>query len=261
MFPSPDPQFIKSDSIILRRSEYSETSLVLLLLTRDHGTMSALAKGARRPKSIFEGEIDLLVRGQAVIIVSQRSSLHILAEFSCRERYLGLRKATHRVAAAQYVAGIAADASPEGEGEPQIYDLLANTLSGLEGGDVSAVVAFFQVHVLKLSGYMPDLRTCAECGAHIENAAVTYSYTCRGVICRKCRAEGDRTVKLSRAAVSLIGSLARGRAVMASRLRIAPALARETVSFLGHIIAAAFDREPRMLRALLGTARVRRRPV
>ena len=50
----------KSTAIILRLVEFSETSLVVTLLTRDFGKLTAMAKGARRKKSPFEGALDLL---------------------------------------------------------------------------------------------------------------------------------------------------------------------------------------------------------
>jgi len=251
MLPAPDQRFIKSDGIILRRSDYSETSLVLSILTREHGTVSVLAKGAHRPKHIFEGEIDLLARGQAVILISPRSTLHILTEFSCRERYLGLRQSPERMTAAQYAAQIAGDASPEGEGQPEIYDLLAHTLNHLERAEIAPALAYFQVHLLRLSGYMPNLHECAACGAQIDDVTATYSYTQMGLTCPKCKREDDRTAEVLRGTISLIGSLARKTPRAPARMRIPAALARETITFLAHVIAADFEREHRTLQPLL----------
>jgi DNA repair protein RecO (recombination protein O) len=251
MFLTPDPRYVKSDAIILRRTDYSETSYVVALLTREQGVMHGLAKGARRPKSIFEGEIDLLTRGQATILVRPRTGLHLLTEFSCRERYLALRKSADSTTAALYAAEVAADASPEGEGQPEIYDLLSQTLTRLAEGDTVAALAFFQVHLLKLSGYMPNLGECAVCGAKIEGAQVVFSFIHSGPTCAQCSSEEDRCTTISRAAVSVIEGLARMPASGAARVRIPAALARETVTFLADAIAAAFEREPRMLRPLM----------
>jgi len=251
MFSTPDQRFIKSDSIILRRSDYSETSLVMLLLTREYGTMSVLAKGARRPKHIFEGEIDLFARGQAVILLRPRGTLHILTEFSCRERYLGLRHSPARAAAAHYSAQAAADASPDQDPQPEIYDLLSHTLSRLEEGEIAPVLAYFQVHLLRLSGYMPDLGECTVCRSELEGESLTYSFSKAGPTCPKCRGEDDRAVSVSRGVISLITSLARKTAPARGRIYIPSPLALETVSFLGRLIAAAFERDPRILGPLL----------
>ena len=255
MFPTPDLHYIKSDALILRRSDYSETSIVMLLLTREQGCVSVLAKGARRPRHIFEGEIDLLARGQAVILLRPRASMQILTEFSCRERYLGLRKSRGRTIAAHYAAEVAVDASPEGHGEPEIYDLLDQALGGLEHGDVAAVLSYFQVHLLRLSGYAPNLRECSMCGTPIDAATMAYSFIHRGLTCEQCRFEEDRSTTVSRAAITLIGSLGRGIVSDPARVHIPQALACETVTFLAYVIAASFEHEPRMLQPLLKMVR------
>src|SRR4026207_2013794 len=55
----------KSLAIVLRVVEFSETSCVVTLYTRDFGKIGALAKGARRPKSPFESALDLLAARRA----------------------------------------------------------------------------------------------------------------------------------------------------------------------------------------------------
>jgi len=49
----------KTDAIVIRVVEFSESSCVVTLFTRDFGKIAAMAKGARRPKSAFESAIDL----------------------------------------------------------------------------------------------------------------------------------------------------------------------------------------------------------
>jgi len=250
LYLAPEPRFIKSDAIILRRFDYAETSAIVGLLTREHGRMDALAKGARRAKSIFEGEIDLFARGEAVILVRQSASLHLLTEFACRERYLGLRESPERSAAAHYVASVVGDAYPEGHHEPDIFELTAQTLGALERGEPPAVIAFFQVHLLRLSGLMPNLRECTVCGGAAGKGAA-YDFARVGAVCVDCRRPGDAAVELPGAVVSLIESLARG--VAPDRVHIPPALAREAISFLGRVLAWAFEREPKVLKHLLRT--------
>ena len=50
----------KSDAIVIRQADFSESSRVLTLFTRDFGKISCLAKGVKRLKTAFEGSLDLL---------------------------------------------------------------------------------------------------------------------------------------------------------------------------------------------------------
>jgi len=246
-----DTSFIKSDAVILRTYEYSETSYIVSLLTRARGTLHALAKGARRAKGTFAGEIDLYAEGQAVLIVRPEVSLHLLTEFCCKERHLPLRQSVDRACAAGYAGEVIGAASPEGESQPELYDLLTQTLQGLEAGDVPAVTAFCQVHLLRLGGYMPDLATCTACGKRVTGPHVAYSFMKSGVLCAGCLQPNEPAARVSRSAISLASSLSRGGAAALSRTRVPRALARETISFLGHVISAAFEQEARMLQPTL----------
>jgi len=245
-----DHRFIKSEAIILRLHDYSETSYVVSLLTRENGQMNALAKGGRRPKTIFEGELDLLADGEAVVLVRSQG-LHLLTEFACRDMHAGLRNSTGRVSAAWYVAGVAGDVSPEGHPQPEIFDLLRHTLHSLESGDLAAAVVSFQVHLLKHSGTMPDLSSCAACGKPVPGDTVHYCFAKSGPLCDTCRETAGRTYEVSRAAITLIAAIGRSSPTTRRRTHIAPVLARETITFLGYIIASAFDQDSSALKALL----------
>ena len=54
---------IKDKAICLRAVNYSETSQVVTLFTRDHGKIAAMAKGSRRAKSSFDGAIEVFSFG------------------------------------------------------------------------------------------------------------------------------------------------------------------------------------------------------
>jgi DNA repair protein RecO len=245
--------------------DYSETSLVLSILTRDNGRMQALAKGARRAKSVFEGEIDLLAEGQAVFVLRPAGGLHLLTEFDCASRHVGLRAAPGRVTAAHYVAEAAGEASPEGQAHEDIFDLLSSALAALETEEIAATVAHFQVHLLRFSGNMPDLNACIACGAKISGRSANYNFLQRGMLCDECRMQvepGSRqyVTTIQRPVLTLVSSLARSRLAARRRASIPPALAGDTISFLGHLIAAAFERESKMLQPLLRSIRSANKP-
>ena len=75
----------KTTAIVLRTVEFSETSLIVTLLTRDFGLVSALAKGARRPKGPFEGALDLLAVCRVVLIRKNTDALDLLTESQASE--------------------------------------------------------------------------------------------------------------------------------------------------------------------------------
>ncbi|MFM7928683.1 MAG: DNA repair protein RecO, partial [Pirellula sp.] len=77
----------KTDAIVLKTVEWSETSLVVTLFTRDFGKISAIAKGARRLKSPFESALDLLSLSSVVFLKKSGESLDLLTEAKLLRRF------------------------------------------------------------------------------------------------------------------------------------------------------------------------------
>jgi recombinational DNA repair protein (RecF pathway) len=70
----------KTRAIVLRVIEFSESSCVVTLFTLDFGKVGALAKGARRPKSAFEGALELLALVRIVFLRKSSDALDLLTE-------------------------------------------------------------------------------------------------------------------------------------------------------------------------------------
>ena len=70
----------KATAIVIRTIEFSETSLVVTLFTREFGKIGALAKGARRLKSPFEAALDLLALCRVVFLHKSSEALDLLTE-------------------------------------------------------------------------------------------------------------------------------------------------------------------------------------
>ena len=77
----------KTLAIVVRVVEFSETSCVVTLFTRDFGKIGALAKGARRPKSPFESALDLLAVCRIVFLHKSSESLDLLTEAKLERRF------------------------------------------------------------------------------------------------------------------------------------------------------------------------------
>ena len=91
-----------TDSVLLHSFDYRETSRIVRLATRELGVISAIARGARRPKSKFGSALDLFTSGVAHLSVNPLRDLHALTGFDAtvQRASLGTSLARFRAASA-----------------------------------------------------------------------------------------------------------------------------------------------------------------
>ena len=93
---------MKALGTLIRRSPLTETSLIVHWCTHENGIVKTVAKGARRPKSLFSGKLDLFYRCEVEIHPAKKGDLHILKDLTLQSPRLGLRRNYQQTLAASY---------------------------------------------------------------------------------------------------------------------------------------------------------------
>jgi DNA repair protein RecO (recombination protein O) len=182
-------------AIILGSLRYGETSRIARLATRDYGVVSAIAKGALRPKSRFGAALQLLSEGQAHLLPSRSSDLHSLVAFDLTATHAGLAGNLERFGAASALAEVATRFVPP-MANPFLYDQLRNSVALLEVAPENAieVVALRALWRLIVElGLGPTVTHCARDGAALPDDGVAFSLRDGGFLCDACARLGATT--------------------------------------------------------------------
>ncbi len=147
-------------AILIGRSRWSETSLIVHWCAPELGLFRTMAKGALRPNSAFHGVLDLFVTADLRLARAKSGDLHTLAEAHLLQPRLGLRASYGRVLAATYLVKLLALAVEPHTPLPGLFDLLAKALDYL--GDHDPSLAFLHRFELRLA---EDLGLVGEAGA------------------------------------------------------------------------------------------------
>jgi len=179
---------IHDEAVVLGRVDYSETSQVLVLFTREHGKVRTIAKGIKRgTKARFAVGVDLLDVGHVVLSSRQERSetLAILTEWKQSRSLWGLREKLFRIQAAQYVAEVTAQLTEDWDPHAELFDALAMTLAALTAASepLDAATAY-QLALLESIGSLPRFDACVLCGR--EEDLTHFSSFEGGLICRHC---------------------------------------------------------------------------
>ena len=118
-------------ALVLRTTDWSETSRIATLWTRELGKVRVLAKGGRRLKSIFDSALDLLTVCGIVLLRKSSGSLDLLTEAQVVRRFARLRDDLSALYAAYYVAELLADWTEELDPHPDLFDEAVATLDEL----------------------------------------------------------------------------------------------------------------------------------
>jgi DNA repair protein RecO (recombination protein O) len=150
----------RASGIILRTRPLTETSLIVHWLTPDHGRISCVAKGARRPKSPFVGKLDLFYEADFSFQRSRRSELHTLREVILQRTHAKLREDITRVQQASYFAVLIERTTEMETPLPEIHWLLHQALEAVTEHESGAATVFgFEIKLLATMGVLPPIES------------------------------------------------------------------------------------------------------
>ena len=207
-------------AICIRISDYSETSQVLAMLSREGGVIRLIAKGSKRAKSKSGGRVDLLAEGRCVYSVGRREGLGTLMEFAESVSHAGLRDDLVRLNAALFMLELCGVLLAEHDPHPEVFDLLHNALERLGQADASAapVAAWFVFRTLRHVGLLGNMTACAGCGGQLGTKNVYFSGATGGLLCRNCEPVEAEKYAVGPAALGGLATLAEAEAGRRSKL-------------------------------------------
>jgi DNA repair protein RecO (recombination protein O) len=192
----------KALALVLRTTDWSETSRICTLWTREFGKVRALAKGGRRLKSAFESALDLLTVCSIVLLRKSTGGLDLLTEAQVLQRFGRLTTDLPALYAAYYLAELLADWTEENDPHPVLFEEALATLGMLGQPDVltGPRLARFEMVLLRELGYRPALEACAACGAALAPERLGFSAAEGGAVCAACQSLARDRRPLSAAA-------------------------------------------------------------
>jgi DNA repair protein RecO (recombination protein O) len=181
---------VTTEAIVLHTYPYGETSKIVRLATPQHGVISAVAKGAHRPKSRFGARLQQLSGGAARVYMKASRELHTLAEFDVTAQRGDLALDLPRYAAAAALAEVVLRCSPQ-EPRPEVYAVLADSLNSLSDLDHALIPGAALTALWSLVaalGFAPALDACAVDGNGLPDGPAAFSVLDGGLVCARCTA-------------------------------------------------------------------------
>ncbi len=206
------PRTYRTVGLTLRKSAVGETDLVSVLYTAEHGKLEVLARGARRLTSKLMGHFEPLTLLR--LAVARGRALDIVAEAEVITAFPMVKTDYATTARGLYVAELVDAFSALAAANPELFDLALQTLDAI-GDDLASELPlrYFDLQLLRLSGFLPELYHCVECGAELEPERHRFAAGSGGTLCPDCTPPDVIVRPLSLAALKVLRLLHRTESV------------------------------------------------
>jgi len=186
----------RTEAIVLRRTDFGEADRLLTAYTPRRGKLKLIAKGARKPSSRKSGHVELFALGQFMVAVGRE--LDIVTQAETLNPFLPLREDLLRTTYAYYVAELADAFTAERDENQLLFDLLGEAFGSLcTAQDLALAARYYELHLLGLVGYQPQLFVCGGCKELLRPELNYFSAADGGVFCRNCGHDRVGAVQIS----------------------------------------------------------------
>jgi DNA repair protein RecO (recombination protein O) len=202
----------KALGLVVRTTDWSETSRIATIWTREFGKVRVLAKGGRRLKSNFESALDLLTLCSIVLLRKSSGTLDLLTEAQVVRRFPELRRQLPALYAATYVAELLGEGTEDYDPHPALFDEAVRTLEtlGAAGNQTGACLARFELTFWRELGYEIVLEKCVACEGAVTGIDLAFGPGQGGVLCGNCRSGHRQARNLSPRAWQALRELSAG---------------------------------------------------
>jgi len=232
---------LRVEAVVLRHSDWGEADRLLGLFTREQGKLRAVAKGARRVRSRKAGHLEPFTR--VALMLARGRDLWIVTQAETVDAYLPLLEDLERIAHASYVVELLDRFTYEEGANRPLYQLLVETLTRLcEPEDPFLAVRYYEIRLLDLVGFRPQLVNCVSCGEPIQPMDQYFSALLGGALCPRCGPQEPTAHPVSLSALKYLRHLQRSPFGEARRARISAAVRQEMENLMQYYLTYLLER-------------------
>lgn len=195
-----------ASGLVLHRLNLGETDRILTLYTREHGKLSAVAKGARNAKSRLGGVSELFTYSR--LLLATGKTLDIITQAEIAESFPPIRADLDLLARATYICELLDRFTLERDAanSEELCDLTLSALHLLAQatGEPDVILHAYELHLLAALGYAPELDRCVACGEELPRRTLGFSPALGGVLCPADRWRAEDAIPLAADTVAML---------------------------------------------------------
>lgn len=237
----------ETEAIVLRTYRLGEADKIVSVFTRQWGRLRAVATGARRTKSRYGSTLEPLSYVKLWLFERENRDLLRMNSAELIESFFDMQKDYRVQVAAQFVAEVAEKLLPEREVNERVFRLILAVLRSLKSSqELDRPLVYFDYWMLRLGGFLPNLKVCGGCGRTFVDETVYYNASDPSLFGSECRAQiASGALRQAISTTSLAEAQDAAAAPLAKWMATPPAAKnlREAREFLESMIEAHTERQ------------------
>ncbi|HMK31905.1 MAG TPA: DNA repair protein RecO [Terriglobales bacterium] len=175
----------QSEAVVLRTYPLHEADLLVTFFTRTEGKVRGVAKAAKRSKRRFGGALEPLTCVRVYYEDRERQELSRIDSCDVLESPLATRVDYPRAAALGHIAEVLDELLPDREVNDALFRLTVAVLSNLRAGAIWMPLTYFDLWLVRLMGYLPDMSACIACGQTLNGGRAYFHALADGLRCTR----------------------------------------------------------------------------
>jgi DNA repair protein RecO (recombination protein O) len=238
----PKPRSYQTEAIVIKKTKLGEADTILTLYTPNLGKIQGFAKSLRKTKSKMAGHLELLTHSQISLVRGR--NIDTVTGAQTINSFLPLKSDLELTSAALYATELVNQfAADDVEDEP-VFKLLLATLQRLSQGQNSdLVLRYFELQLLDLVGYRPQLEQCVACHQPLKETTNYFCPGAGGIVCPSCRPTQPFSYPMSVEAQKALRSLQSDGFDSVSGMTLAPELSHQLEVVIRNYIRYLLERD------------------
>ncbi len=238
----------ETEALVLRTYNLAEADKIVVSLTHANGLVRAVARGCRRLKNRFGAALEPFTLLQITYYQKENQDLVSLRQAEILKSHFHLSSDAETLTGLAYMADLVIEFSPPHQANEKLFRMVKACLQAVAAspGDLQTVLRYFEIWLLKLEGFLPDIKRCAVCHLTFDENRIAFVGSDLVLRCRLC-SQGMGTALSDKLHRQLRATQKLAPWVFAEESREVPAKTLRELAELTHsLLGRALERQPRV---------------
>ena len=155
----------ETEALVLRTYNLAEADKIVVCLSRSAGLIRGVAKGCRKLKNRFGASLEPFTLINLTYFEKENQELVSFSQTEILRSRFNLSGNASILTGFSYMGDLLIDFSPPHQANDNLYRMALACFEAASQSpeDLEAVLRYFEVWLLKIEGFLPDLKACASC--------------------------------------------------------------------------------------------------